>query len=155
MSSISEKQTQIELLQQQLLSLTDELVVLEKQNPEYKKTFSQLQTQRANINVLLSTVDTIILSHFVEFKCAWQGIEMYPEIISFNFLNNEAVNSLFTRIFIEYDNTDEIFDIDDPQIRAVLEKHELYDKKILNFNNTVEASFVKFKEVKLKELLLP
>ena len=86
MISISQKQKELSKLQQQMLTLQQELEDLENQNPAYKKRCDELVKERITLVNSINEIRRATIKSFIEIEYRWRGIKQTPEIISYKFL---------------------------------------------------------------------
>lgn len=154
MNSISDKQSQIDFLQKQIALLKTELCELEELNPQYKQTYTKLLKKKNDILKKANQPKSVIIKDFIEFKCVWQGIELYPKIIESQFLVSKPIDDLLKKVFFDYNLSDELFDIENQEIKSVLGMYDSLDEEIKEFNNSVEKEYNKFGENNLKKLII-
>lgn len=153
MSKISEKQKLLNQLEKQLAALHDEISNLQESNPLYKETWDRLVKERENLIVSTNKVESFVFHDFVEIHYKWQGINLYPKIVSHKFLCTEQIAEFLERAITDYRTLDLIFDVDDENSAKIWKALEMIDKKVCTFNNKVQKAFREFQEDQLNELL--
>jgi chromosome segregation ATPase len=154
MSKISEKQKLLNQLEKQLAELHKEINTLQELNPQYKEMLDRLSMEREELLKTLNKQENITLFSFIEMDYKWQGVDLYPKILSYRFLVDDKVGNFLEKTIVDYHNLEQIFDINDEKIPKILKHFELMDKKVVAFNKKVKKALKELEEDQFGDLLI-